>query len=81
MRFHQVILFLSLLAFFSTKSYSAFAQNPPRIKEEKPNWKFKDRIFVGGGVQAQFGTVTVIGASPIVGYTITPKLSAGVGLT
>lgn len=73
--------FLSLFALLFTKSFTSFAQERDRANEEKPNWKFKDRIFVGGGVQAQFGTVTVIGASPIVGYKITPKLSAGVGLT
>lgn len=68
-------MIIFLLCLFS---YIASGQ----VKEKETNdWKFKDRIYVGGGIQAQFGNTMVIGASPIVGYRITEKLSAGVGAT
>ena len=42
---------------------------------------FLDRIYVGGGFGAGFGDYTFVSVSPIIGYMITPKLSAGVRLT
>jgi len=42
---------------------------------------FMDRVYFGGGLDLAFGTITIIGASPLVGYMITEKLSAGVGIT
>jgi len=47
--------------------------------DEKPS--FKDRIYFGGNFGLQFGSITAIDVSPIVGYMITPKLSGGVGIT
>ena len=43
--------------------------------------KLSDRIFFGGGLGLQFGDVTLIDISPMVGYRITDKLAAGVTLT
>lgn len=40
----------------------------------------KDRIYFGGNFGLQFGTFTHIEASPIVGYMINDKLSAGAGV-
>lgn len=40
-----------------------------------------DRIFFGGGLGLQFGDVTLIDVSPMVGYRITEKFAAGVTLT
>lgn len=41
-----------------------------------------DRIYTGGGLQLSFGNnTTIVGASPIVGYMITDKWSAGIGAT
>jgi len=42
---------------------------------------FKDRLYFGGNFGMQFGTVTLIDFSPLVGVMITPKFSSGVGLT
>jgi hypothetical protein len=39
-----------------------------------------DRIYFGGNFGLQFGTYTHIEASPIVGYMINNKLSAGAGV-
>ncbi len=41
-----------------------------------------DRIYTGGGLQLSIGSnLTIVGASPIIGYMITPKFSAGLGMT
>jgi hypothetical protein len=47
-------------------------------KEEKSLW---DKIYVGGNLGLQFGTTTDVEVSPHIGYYITPRWSAGVGLT
>jgi len=39
------------------------------------------KIFFGGNFGLMFGTVTDIEVSPLAGYRVTPRLSAGVGLT
>ena len=56
----------------------AFAQNG-EVEKEKSS--FADRLFFGGNINVNFGTVTVLGATPVVGYRISDKLSAGVGGT
>lgn len=43
--------------------------------------KFTDRLFTGGSIGLQFGTQTMIEASPIIGYKITENLAAGIGVT
>ena len=62
-------------------SFSSFAQKdstltPQNTKPEKP---FSDRIFIGGNAALTFGTITFVGASPIVGYKVTDDWSVGVG--
>lgn len=42
---------------------------------------WKDKIFFGGNFGLQFGTITDIEISPIVGYWIRPRIAAGVGVT
>ena len=72
---HQLYIILSCLALAS----ACFSQQPQEEEEPKKGWK--DRIFTGGGLNLQFGTVTVVGASPILGYMFTDKISAGIGIT
>jgi hypothetical protein len=43
--------------------------------------RFTDRLFFGGGLGLQFGTVTLIDISPVIGYRVTEKLETGIGLT
>jgi len=42
---------------------------------------FKSRLFFGGGLGLQFGSITLIEISPLVGYKVTPKFSIGVSPT
>ncbi len=50
-------------------------------KEERPSSPLKDRFFFGGSLGLQFGSATYIDVSPLVGYKITEKFHAGVGVT
>jgi hypothetical protein len=49
------------------------------MKEPKINpFKLKDKIYVGSGINALFGSRTFFYISPMVGYDITEKFSGGV---
>lgn len=43
--------------------------------------KLKDRMFFGGNLGLQFGTVTFVDISPLAGVMLTPRLSTGLGIT
>jgi hypothetical protein len=64
---------------------SAFGQDftPPAPKpvpeKKKPFWS-RDKVYVGGGLGLQLGTTTMINVAPDIGYKITKKYSAGVGI-
>ena len=49
-------------------------KNQPAEKSKK---SFKNNIFYGGYLNLSFGSYTVIGIEPMIGYKLTPKLSAG----
>jgi hypothetical protein len=49
------------------------------IKEKPKSGKW-DKFLFGGYVGLQFGSITVIYVSPNIGYYITPKIIAGIGL-
>jgi long-subunit fatty acid transport protein len=54
--------------------------NPPIPKKDKaPFWSW-EKVYTGGGLGLQFGTVTLINVAPDIGYKITERYSAGVGL-
>ncbi len=46
-----------------------------------PTTPLRDRFFFGGSLGLQFGNYTYVDVSPLVGYKITEKLHAGIGLT
>lgn len=69
------ILKIVFLLFLVNVPVIIFAQ-----REEEEEIRPIDRIFFGGNFGMQFGTITSIEVSPIVGYYITPKLSAGAGI-
>ncbi len=47
----------------------------------KPKIPFRERIFTGGNLGLQFGSVTYVDVSPKVGYKITDRAAAGIGAT
>jgi hypothetical protein len=61
------------------------AQDSTSTKKPKPKTqpkeKFSDKVFFGGNIGMQFGTITFFEFSPLVGYRINEKVSAGIGLT
>jgi hypothetical protein len=70
------ILFFGLV-FFSIQG--AWAQRDIEEQDMPSVW---DRIYFGGGGNLQFGqNYFVVGASPLVGYMISPKFSTGLGAT
>ncbi|MTI41479.1 hypothetical protein [Fulvivirga lutimaris] len=54
-----------------------FAQGSEEIEGNS----LKDRIYFGGNLGLQFGTITNIEVSPLVGYRLTNDFSVGVGIT
>jgi len=60
------------------------AQNSPSVANKynkNNNEKFTDKLYFGGNLGLSFGTYTMIGIYPIVGYKITPELSSGIKIT
>lgn len=74
-------IFVSILLLISLNSFAQKKETAPATPQEKPKSPFWERVFLGGNLGAQFGNVTMVNVSPIVGYRITPKISAGVGVT
>lgn len=53
-------------------------QQPQPPQQQKSS--FKEKVFFGGGLGAGFGNYTYVNVSPIIGYRITPRLSAALRL-
>jgi len=70
-----VIVSLTLVMFY--QPLSAQIENQNLRKDDS----FKSHLFFGGGLGLQFGYMTLIEISPLVGYKVTPKLSVGVSPT
>jgi hypothetical protein len=49
-----------------------------KTSASKSRKSIRDNIFYGGYINLSFGSYTVIGIEPMVGYKLTPKLSTGV---
>jgi hypothetical protein len=77
---NKIDLFIGIVSFTLVMFYqplSAQIENPNLRKEDS----FKSHLFFGGGLGLQFGYMTLIEISPLVGYKITPKFSVGVSPT
>ena len=74
-RFILPVLFLCLCQF--SQAQDTTAVEPAKTKQSKP---LKDKIYFGGNIGLSFGSYTMIGVYPLIGYKFTPKLSAGIKL-
>jgi hypothetical protein len=81
-RFHKFFkIFISIALFFGL-AYPGMCQDQKQSKKDEPKKSKKwDKFVFGGSIGLQFGTVTYIDISPVVGYYVTPKLLTGLGLT
>ncbi len=74
----QISLIIGLLFL----GVSTFAQEEDgQVREKQRDSSFFDKTFIGGNFALQFGNITFIDVSPIVGYRLTDRFSAGPGLT
>lgn len=71
----------SILFFFLAFLFIQSASFAQREFYSEDSVSFKDRLYFGGNFGMQFGTVTLIDFSPLVGVMITPKFSSGLGIT
>jgi len=58
-----------------------FIQNEISTPNNKKHSFKADRLFFGGGLGLQFGSITVISIAPQVGYRFTDKFMAGFGVS
>jgi hypothetical protein len=72
-----IISFIFIVCCFSFPAVSQIINND----EPEPGNNFNQRFFTGGNLGLQFGTITFIDVSPIIGYQISKKTQAGVGVT
>lgn len=72
------------LLFITNYVTTGFAQDFPTTNQTQINPEragFWDRVFTGGGIGLQFGSQTFVNVSPILGYRLTEKFSAGISIT
>lgn len=73
----KIVFIFCLLSNFCLAQDSSFTRKPKPLPKER----LADKIYFGGNVGLQFGQVTFADLSPLIGYKINDKLSAGVGIT
>ena len=78
-KFGVLIVFLLTATVITLRAQER--RNNSENRSEQLFEDFKNRIFFGGNVGAQFGNYTFVDLSPLVGYRITEDFSAGIGVT
>lgn len=77
MKILLIILFIGSIPFTGLSQYTKEDTKSNTLKSVP----FKDRLFTGGNIGFNiFNNYLFLDLSPIIGYKITPKLGAGVGL-
>lgn len=71
-------LFLILLSFFCFLSPENSSAQSESSREKS---RFTDKLVYGGSFGLQFGSLTLIDLSPVIGYRVTEKFETGVGFT
>lgn len=77
----QLIKHKLILAMLALNIVSAIAQNNSILPKQQDGGSILEKLYFGGNFGLQFGTITYIDVSPLVGYRITERISAGVGIT
>ena len=79
--------YVSLLILGLFLSGTVFAQeegegkkNGEEEKEEQEEKSFKDKLYFGGYLWAQFGTITQVEVAPQVGYHLSERFDVGMGI-
>jgi hypothetical protein len=79
----RTILLINLLVFISFSIISGQnakeEQFPYDKKAREDTPPFKERLFFGGNFGLQFGTITDIQVSPVVGFWVLPRIAVAVG--
>ena len=70
----KLILFFSLILV-------GFKYSVAQIEQSQKENRLIDRFYIGGNLGAQFGTITSIDVSPLIGIKIYKGLTGGVGFT
>lgn len=75
------IFLLLLLICLSTSAWGQ--KSTSNVTDTLPAKKKFDwnKVFIGGGLGLQFGTITLFDISPLIGYRFTDRMSAGIGVT
>jgi len=74
-KLYKAIVLLGAFTLLSFQLFGQYFEAP----QKKPS--FKDKLYFGGGLGLQFGQVTLIDVSPMVGYKLTSRIHPGIGLT
>jgi hypothetical protein len=70
---HGILMFIVLI-------YILLSTLPLSAQQERSDIPaFKDRLFYGGSMGLQFGSITDIQLSPVIGLWVLPRLSIAVG--
>jgi len=80
LHFRVLILSFMFCGIFIDSSAQDFPTNQ-QSHINPPRDGFWDRFYTGGGIGLQFGSQTFVNISPLIGYRLTEKFSAGVSVT
>lgn len=75
------IIGVTLLWFIMLSPLLAQNSDEEKQRDESGKSSLWDKIYIGGNFGMQFGYYTYIDISPLIGYRITDRLSAGPGIT
>ncbi len=77
MTIKQLVVIFGLLL-FQIQLHAQVVENLEPSKQQEKS-RFKDKLVFGGDFGLSFGTTTYIKIAPVIGYKITPRLTAGLG--
>lgn len=73
-----IIRTVGIVILFLTLTMASGQENRRPIQEKPP---LKDRLFFGGYFGLQFGSITLIDVSPLIGLNVSTNFAVGLGLT